>query len=168
MLAMTSAPRPCSAVRLRCECANTRGIRGCCGSELDESRRPSVEGIQRHRRAGVDISCREVQIVWDELFADKKTLAATSELGIASDALQLAKLVPRRELPPLLATLTRTGLAKDYDAVRNKRRAALKASPIATLLPTAVRPACARHDTFNCRKMSALAALSCSAAMSMS
>ncbi|HYZ39018.1 MAG TPA: hypothetical protein VE687_00115 [Stellaceae bacterium] len=69
--------------------------------------------------AGADIFCREAQIVWDELypFADKKALATASELGIASDVTELAKLVPRRQFPRLLATLTRTGLAKDYDGV---------------------------------------------------
>ncbi len=69
--------------------------------------------------AGADIFCREVQLIWDELypFADKKALAAASELGIANDATELAKLVPRHEFPRLLAALTRTALAKDYEAV---------------------------------------------------
>ena len=75
---------------------------------------------------GADIFFREVQSVWEELypFADRKALAAATELGIARDTASLAKLVRRKEFPRLLAALVRAGLAKDYAAVRERAASA--------------------------------------------
>ena len=68
---------------------------------------------------GADIFCREAQIVWDELypFADRRALEAARRLGLEDDPGLLAKRVPRKEFPRLVAALVRTGLAKDYDGV---------------------------------------------------
>jgi hypothetical protein len=72
---------------------------------------------------GADIFCRETQTVWGELypFADKKALAAAAELGLGRDPAALAKLVSRPDFPRLVAALIRTSLAKDYDAVLERR-----------------------------------------------
>ncbi|MCR4266835.1 hypothetical protein [Nitratireductor sp. ZSWI3] len=72
---------------------------------------------------GADIFFREVQTVWDELypFVDKKALAAAKRLGLPASGRELAKLVPRRDLPRLLSALVRTDLAKDgYEAVKER------------------------------------------------
>jgi hypothetical protein len=95
-----------------------RLLRECAGREPAAERRllKEFKGIGDAR---ADIFCREVQIVWDELypFADRKALATAGELGIIDEAAALARLVPRREFPRLVAALTRTGLAKDYAGV---------------------------------------------------
>jgi endonuclease III len=73
---------------------------------------------------GADIFRREIQSVWEEQypFADRKALAAAAKLGIGRDSAALAKLVPRKDFPRLLAALVRTSLAKDYEAVLERAR----------------------------------------------
>jgi hypothetical protein len=68
---------------------------------------------------GVSIFCREVQLVWDELypFADERALDASRRLGLESAAPALARRVPRQEFPRLVAALIRTRLAKDFEGV---------------------------------------------------
>jgi endonuclease III len=68
---------------------------------------------------GADIFCREVQVAWDELFpfADRRALQMAGRLGLEDDAEKLAKRVPRKDYPRLLAALVRAGLAKDFDGV---------------------------------------------------
>ncbi|MFW6077314.1 MAG: hypothetical protein ACOC71_06160 [Hyphomicrobiales bacterium] len=68
---------------------------------------------------GAAIFCREAQGAWPELypFADKKALDAAQKLDLATDAKALARLVPQREFPRLVAALIRTSLAKDYDSI---------------------------------------------------
>ncbi len=68
---------------------------------------------------GADIFCREAQLAWDELypFADRRALEAARHLGLEDDAAGLAKRVPKKEFPRLVAALVRTGLAKDRDGV---------------------------------------------------
>jgi hypothetical protein len=68
----------------------------------------------------VNISFREVQLVWDELmpFADGRALQAAQRLKLGSDAKALRRLVDgNSEDVRLVAALVRTGLERDYDAV---------------------------------------------------
>ena len=66
---------------------------------------------------GVDIFFREVQGEWGELypFVDRRAADSAARLGLPKDAGKLADLVPRRELPRLVAALVRVGLADGYD-----------------------------------------------------
>jgi hypothetical protein len=68
---------------------------------------------------GADIFCREAQIPWDELFpfADRRARQVAGRLGLEDDPAALAKRVPRKDYPRLLAALVRAGLAKDLDGV---------------------------------------------------
>jgi hypothetical protein len=68
---------------------------------------------------GADIFCREVQVAWDELFpfADRRALEAARRLGLEGDADRLARRVPHKDYPRLLAALVRTSLARDFDEV---------------------------------------------------
>ena len=69
---------------------------------------------------GVDIFFREAQLAWEELypFADRRTRQAAARLGLPTEPEALARLVPRREFPRLLAALVRTSLERDFAAVR--------------------------------------------------
>lgn len=60
----------------------------------------------------VDIYFREVQSAWPELapFADRRALAAARRLGLGSTPEELDRLVPRRDLPRLVAALVRDDL----------------------------------------------------------
>ena len=60
---------------------------------------------------GADIFCREIQIVWHELypFADAKALQAAGALGLGTDVRQLASLVQGVDFARLVAALIRTG-----------------------------------------------------------
>ncbi len=68
---------------------------------------------------GVDIYFRELQIVWQELypFADRKARRTAAQLALPPDAEGLAELVPREELPRLIAALIRVALARDVPLV---------------------------------------------------
>lgn len=61
---------------------------------------------------GADIFCREVQAAWPELypFVDQKSVDSAEKLGLASSKEAVAKLVPQKDLPRLLAALVRTDL----------------------------------------------------------
>lgn len=78
--------------------------------------------------AGADIFLREAQAAWEELrpFADRRALAAASDLGLGDDPRALARLVGDggAELARLTAALVRTSLEKDADGVREAARAA--------------------------------------------
>jgi hypothetical protein len=95
-----------------------RQLRERAGHDPAEERRllKQFKGIGD---VGADIFCRKIQGVWDELypFADRKALAAAAKLGLGRDPAALAKLVPRKDFPRLVAALVRTSLAKDYEAV---------------------------------------------------
>jgi len=69
---------------------------------------------------GVDIFCREAQIVWEELrpFADKKSMGAARRLGLPAEGHALAACVAPTQFPRLLAALVRVDLADAYDKVR--------------------------------------------------
>jgi hypothetical protein len=68
---------------------------------------------------GADIFLREVQTAWPELkpFADAAALKSAGKLGLPTKADELAKLVPDKEFPHLLAALIRCRLAKDSKEV---------------------------------------------------
>ena len=80
---------------------------------------------------GADIFCREIQMVWNELypFVDRKALAAAARLGLGRNAAAVAGMVPRRELPRLLTALVRTGLANDYERVLDRAAAEATRAP---------------------------------------
>ena len=71
---------------------------------------------------GADIFCREVQVVWGELypFADRRVLDAAQEIGLGKDAKALASQVSRGDFPRLTAALVRAKLAHDSDVVRER------------------------------------------------
>ena len=68
---------------------------------------------------GADIFLREVQVAWTELqpFADATALKSAAKLKLPLKTDELAKLVPRRDFPRLLAALLRCQLAKDHKNV---------------------------------------------------
>ena len=61
------------------------------------------------------VCLREVQTAWTELqpFADGGALRSTSKLDLPTKAEELAKLVPKKDFPRLVAALVRCQLAKD-------------------------------------------------------
>lgn len=63
---------------------------------------------------GADIFCREVQVAWPELHpcVDARAMKSAQRLGLASSADDLAALVPRADLPRLLAALVRADLQR--------------------------------------------------------
>jgi hypothetical protein len=72
---------------------------------------------------GVDIFCREAQLIWDELFpfVDRRAGRAARELDLGDSPKDLAGLVPRSEFPRLVAALVRVELVNGYDDVRRGR-----------------------------------------------
>jgi len=64
---------------------------------------------------GADIFLREVQTAWTELqpFADAAALRSAGKLDLPTKAEELAKLVPKKDFPRLVAALVRCQLAKD-------------------------------------------------------
>jgi hypothetical protein len=63
---------------------------------------------------GADIFLREVQVTWTELqpFADAAALKSAAKLKLPVKTDELAKLVPKKDFPRLLAALVRGQLAK--------------------------------------------------------
>jgi hypothetical protein len=68
---------------------------------------------------GADIFLREVQVTWTELqpFADAAALKSAAKLKVPVKTDELAKLVPKKDFPRLLAALVRCQLAKDHKNV---------------------------------------------------
>lgn len=68
---------------------------------------------------GADIFLREVQVAWPELqpFADAAALESAGQLGLPKTARELAKLVPKKDLPRLIAALVRCRLEKDQSEI---------------------------------------------------
>lgn len=94
--------------------------------EADGDPRRIHELLQQFKGVGVvgaDIFCREVQVAWDELhpFVDGTAADVADDLGFGRSAEALADLVPRGDLPRLLAALVRARQADDLDAVRDGR-----------------------------------------------
>jgi hypothetical protein len=73
---------------------------------------------------GVDIFCREAQVVWPELrpHLDKKALDGARKIGLPADPEELAGLVGEDDVGRLAAALVRVSLDKKLaDAVRGDR-----------------------------------------------
>lgn len=68
---------------------------------------------------GADIFLREVQVAWTELqpYADEVALKSAAKLKLPVEPGELAKLVPKKDFPRLLAALVRCQLAKDHKNV---------------------------------------------------
>ncbi len=81
--------------------------------------RELIEEFKGIGDVGADIFFREMQIAWNELFpfADQKALTVAKELRLGNSAGALAALTPPEELPRLLTSLVRCGLAKEEQAV---------------------------------------------------
>jgi endonuclease III len=60
----------------------------------------------------VDIFFRDLQLVWDELapFADRRALEVAKSLKLPADSKRLARLVPKRDFPRLVAALVNVNL----------------------------------------------------------
>ncbi len=101
-----------------------RRLRREAGGEAREERRL----LRRFTGVGevsVDIFFRELQGVWPELypFADSRALKAAAQLGLPRTAGGLAGLVPRGQLPTLVAALVRCELDKGHrERERSRRR----------------------------------------------
>jgi hypothetical protein len=65
---------------------------------------------------GASIFFREMQGVWTEHFpfADEAARKTATKLGLPAKPEELAKLVPRKDFPRLVAALVRCGLEKDF------------------------------------------------------
>lgn len=66
---------------------------------------------------GADIVCREVQLVWDELypFADQRCLKVAGRLGLGGSAEELAALTDgRAEFTRLVSALVHIDLDRAY------------------------------------------------------
>lgn len=106
-----------------------RRLRDAAERDPDEERRLLKE-FKGLGDTGVDIFFREVQTAWDEVhpFADRRALRTADDLGLASDARDLARLADgdgdRESFARLTAALVRTGLEDDADEVRRAARAA--------------------------------------------
>jgi hypothetical protein len=104
------------------------------GGDLRKLREAAERDPERERKllkqckglgdVGVSIFFREAQASWDELypFADRRPLQAADRLGLENDAKALAKQVPKRDFPRLVAALVRVGLSKDFEAVLQAAR----------------------------------------------
>lgn len=85
--------------------------------------RRSLQQFPGVGRVGSDIFCREVQVAWPELypFVDRLAAKVAAELDLGCSTGTIVDLVPRRELPRLLAALVRATHANDLAAVREGR-----------------------------------------------
>jgi hypothetical protein len=105
------------------------------GGDLRKLREEAERDPKRERKllkqakglgdVGVDIFFREVQGAWEELmpFADRRALDAARRLKLGGDAKALQRLADGPgELVRLVASLVRTELDDDYDAVRKAAR----------------------------------------------
>ena len=74
---------------------------------------------------GADIFLREIQLVWEEAFpyADRKVSNAAGRLGLPRDAVELSKLVAKRDFARFTAALMRTAIEKDYQGIRDRAAA---------------------------------------------
>jgi endonuclease III len=96
-----------------------RRLRDEAGRDPKAERR-LLKGFKGIGDVGADIFLREVQVAWDEVFpfADRRAGEAAGRLGLPRDAGALADLTSRKDFPRLVDGLVRTGLERDFDAVR--------------------------------------------------
>lgn len=71
---------------------------------------------------GADIFLREAQSAWAELapYVDDRTRDEAKQLGLPTDARELAGLVKEKDVPRLVAALVRARLDRDTDAIRRE------------------------------------------------
>ena len=98
------------------------------GGDLRRIRGDDVaEHLRRFPRmgpVGVDIFCREAQVVWPELrpYLDRKTIDGAKKIGLPADQDKLAGLVGKDDVPRLAAALVRVSLDKKLaEAVKGDR-----------------------------------------------
>jgi hypothetical protein len=74
---------------------------------------------------GVGIFCREIQLVWGEVYpyADEKALAGAKRLRLGETPEELTRLVKRRDYPRLVTALVRMELAGDEAEIRETAEA---------------------------------------------
>ena len=96
-----------------------RRLREKAGRDPDTERQ-LLRDFKGLGKVGVDIFCREAQVAWEEIypFADARSLAAASKLGLPDSAGKLARLVDRETFPRLVAALIRCSLANDAPDIR--------------------------------------------------
>jgi hypothetical protein len=101
-----------------------RKLREAAGRDPAEER-TLLKAFKGMGEMGVDIFMREAQTPWTELypFADRKALAAAKRLGLGDDARALARLVPQKDFPRLIAALVRSELAHSRGAGRRTKSA---------------------------------------------
>lgn len=97
---------------------NVREVRNAAGRDPAQERK-LLKQFKGLGDTGVDIFFREIQNLWTEIapFADRKALQAARKLRLPGNAKELSRLVPRRELPRLLAALVRCDLRNDHKTV---------------------------------------------------
>jgi hypothetical protein len=80
--------------------------------------RADLRGFPRLGPVGVDIFCREAQLVWPELrpYLDRKTLDGARRVGLPADPNKLAGLVRGGDVVRLSAALVRVALDKKLAA----------------------------------------------------
>jgi len=70
--------------------------------------------------AGADIFCREVQLVWPNLypFLDDKARDTAQQLGMPPDAEELTEYCTKQEYPRLITGIVRAGLGNEIEAIK--------------------------------------------------
>lgn len=88
-------------------------------SRVPAEERQRLKAFKGLGDVGVGIFCREVQLVWEELypFADRKALAGARKLDLGETAEDLARLVDKDQFPVLVAALVRMELAGKADDI---------------------------------------------------
>ncbi|RFA26798.1 hypothetical protein CAI21_16070 [Alkalilimnicola ehrlichii] len=96
-----------------------RRLREAAGSKPSLERQ-HLKGFKGIGEVGADIFCREVQVVWKELypFADKRALASAARLDLPTQAEQLARLATPADFPRLVDALVRVELAKQHEQIK--------------------------------------------------
>lgn len=94
-----------------------RKLREQADGDLDELRK-RLRAVPRLGPVGVDIFCREAQLVWPELrpYIDDKAAQGAEKVGLPKDRGRLAKLVSGDDLAAFTAGMVRVSLNKDLAA----------------------------------------------------
>lgn len=94
-----------------------RKLRERADGDLDDLRK-RLRAVPKLGPVGVDIFCREAQLVWPELrpYIDDKAAQGAAKVGLPKDRKRLAKLVSDDDLAAFTAGLVRVSLNKDIAA----------------------------------------------------
>jgi endonuclease III len=92
-----------------------RGLREAAERDVQREKK-LLQELKGIGPIGADIFLREVQVAWDEAYpyADQKVMEAARKLGLARSRQELARLVPKKDFPRLVAALVRINLRKAY------------------------------------------------------